>query len=184
MKKFFVASLMMVCGIAAEAQTGKSDNVTLNVRLNPIQTLVVNSKQKTVNIDYSTKDHYKDGVSSKQENHLNIFSTGGFEVKVKSSGSELVNQGNAGPNGNISVNTINVIATQAAQNSLTDAQYGQNIALSNTEGIIVSSTKGARDKNIDIEYKAAGNDAYLDKYVANQTATTFATTVTYTIYAK
>lgn len=183
MKKLFITSLTMVCGIAAVAQTN-TDNVTLNVKLNPIQTLVVNAQQKTVNIDYTTKDHYKDGVSSKQANHLNIFSTGGFEVKVKSSGSELTNQGTAGPNGNIDVATINIVATQAAQNSLADAQYGQNVTLSNNEGIIVSSTKGARDKNIDIEYKAAGNDAYLDKYVANQTPTTFSTVVTYTIYAK
>jgi len=184
MKKLFIASLMMVCGIAAEAQTTKSDNVTLNVRLNPIQTLVVNTLQKTVNIDYTTKDHYKDGVSSKQANHLNIFSTGGFEVKVKSGGSELINQGTAGSNGNIAASTIKIIATQGTQDALTDADYKQNVELSTTDGIIVSSTKGARDKNIDIEYKAAGNDAYLDKYVASSTATTFTTTVTYTIYAK
>lgn len=183
MKKVVIASLMMLIGIAAEAQT-QTDNATLNVRLNAIQTLVVNSQQKTVNIDYTTKDHYKDGVSSKQANHLNIFSTGGFEVKVKAGGSELTNQGTAGPNGNIDVATINIVATQAAQNSLTDAQYGQNVVLSNNETVIAWSTKGARDKNIDIEYKAAGGDAYLDKYVANQTPTTFSTVVTYTIYAK
>jgi len=180
MKKLFIASLMMVCGIAAEAQT---DNATLNVRLNPIQTLVVNAQQKTVNIDYLTKDHYKDGVSSKQANHLNIFSTGGFEVKVQSAGSELTKQGNTG-NGNISAATIEIIASKGTQDPLTDADHKQNVVLSATEGIIVSSTKGARDKNIDIEYKAAGNDAYLDKYVANQTPTTFTTVVTYTIYAK
>ena len=46
------------------------------------------------------------------------------------------------------------------------------------------ATKGAREKNIDIQYAADGTDAYLDKYVANQTPTTFATTATYTIYAK
>jgi len=181
MKKVVIASLMMLIGIAAEAQT---DNATLNVRLNAIQTLVVNSQQKTVNIDYTTKDHYKDGVSSKQANHLNIFSTGGFEVKVKSSGSELINQGTGGPNGNINASTIKIVATQGSQDALTEADYKQNVELSATDGIIVSSTKGARDKNIDIEYKAAGNDEYLDKYVANQTPTTFMTTVTYTIYAK
>lgn len=181
MKKVVIASLMMLIGIAAEAQT---DNATLNVRLNAIQTLVVNAQQKTVNIDYTTKDHYKDGVSSKQANHLNIFSTGGFEVKVKAGGSELTNQGTAGSNGNIAASTIKIVATQGSQDALTEADYKQNVELSATDGIIVSSTKGARDKNIDIEYKAAGGDAYLDKYVANQTPTTFSTVVTYTIYAK
>lgn len=181
MKKLVIASLVVLCGITAQAQ--KSDNVTLNVRLNPIQTLVVNSLQKEVNLDYTTKEHYNQGVSLKQENHLNIFSTGGFEVKVKSGGSELTNQG-AGPNGNIAAATVKLTALAGTQNALADAQYNQDVVLSATEGVIASSTKGARDKNIDIQYAAAGNDAYLDKYVANQTPTTFTTTVTYTIYAK
>ena len=180
MKKLVIASLVVLCGISAQSQT---DNVTLNVRLNPIQTLVVNSLQKTINLDYTTKEHYNQGVSLKQENHLNIFSTGGFEVKVKSGGSELTNQG-AGPNGNIAAATVKLTALAGTQNALADAQYNQDVVLSATEGVIASSTKGARDKNIDIQYAAAGNDAYLDKYVANQTPTTFTTTVTYTIYAK
>ena len=180
MKKLVIASLVVLCGISAQSQT---DNVTLNVRLNPIQTLVVNSLQKTINLDYTTKEHYNQGVSLKQENHLNIFSTGGFEVKVKSGGSELTNQG-AGPNGNIAAATVKLTALAGTQNALADAQYNQDVVLSATEGVIASSTKGARDKNIDIQYAAAGNDAYLDKYVANQTPTTVTTTVTYTIYAK
>lgn len=185
MKKLVIASLVVLCGMTVQAQpNGKSDNVTLNVRLNPIQTLVVNSLQKTVNLDYTTKEHYNQGVSLKQENHLNIFSTGGFEVKVKSGGSELTNQGTAGPNGSIAAATVKLTALAGTQNALADAQYNQDVVLSATEGVIASSTKGARDKNIDIQYAAAGNDAYLDKYVANQTPTTFTTTVTYTIYAK
>ncbi|WKW46056.1 hypothetical protein P3875_09730 [Myroides sp. JBRI-B21084] len=181
MKKLVIASLVMLMGITTQAQT---DNVTLNVRLNPIQTLVVNPQQKTVNLDYTTTDHYNDGVSAKQENHLNIFSTGGFEVKVKSSAAELANAGTAGPNGNIDASTIQIVATQGTQKALSNADYKSAVSLSTTEGVLVSSTKGARDKNIDIEYKAAGTDAYLDKYVANQTPTIFSTTVTYTIYAK
>lgn len=181
MKKLVIASLVVLCGISAQSQT---DNVTLNVRLNPIQTLVVNSLQKEVNLDYTTKEHYNQGVSLKQENHLNIFSTGGFEVKVKAGGSQLTNSGTPGPNGNIDATTIKLTALAGTQDALADAQYSQNVELSATEGVIASSTKGARDKNITIEYKAAGNDAYLDKYVANQTPTTFTTTVTYTIYAK
>lgn len=184
MKKLVIASLVLLSGITAQSQNGNSDNVTLNVRLNPIQTLVVNAQQKTVNLDYTTKQDYNDGVSSRQENHLNIFSTGGFEVKVKTSGSELTNQGTAGPNGNIAAATVKLTALAGTQDALADAQYNQDVLLSATEGIIASSTKGARDKNIDIQYAAAGNDAYLDKYVANQTPTTFTTTVTYTIYAK
>ncbi len=183
MKKLVIASLVMLMGITTQAQTN-TDNVTLNVRLNPIQTLVVNPQQKTVNLDYTTTDHYNDGVSAKQENHLKIFSTGGFEVKVKSSAAELANAGTAGPNGNINASTIQIVASDGTENALSNADYKSAVSLSTNEGVLVSSTKGARDKNISIEYKAAGTDAYLDKYVANQTPTIFSTTVTYTIYAK
>lgn len=182
MKKLFIASLMMVCGIATQAQTN-TDNVTLNVKLNPIQTLIVKIGQETVDLDYVSRADYLNGVSSTQNNHLNVFSTGGFEVKVKSAG-DLINNATAGPNGNIDASSIKITAIEGTQDALTGAKHEQNVLLSDTEGLIVSSTKGARDKNIDIEYQAAGGDAYLDKYVANQTPTTFTTTVTYTIYAK
>jgi len=181
MKKLFIASLMMVCGIAAEAQT---DNATLNVRLNPIQTLVVNAQQKTVDIDYVTKDHYKDGVSSTQNNHLNVFSTGGFEVKVKSAG-DLINNATAGPNGNIDASSIKITALPGTQDPLTNnVSYEPTAILTGSENTIVSSTRGAVDRNIGVLYEAAGANAYIDKYVAGQTPTVFTTTVTYTIYAK
>lgn len=183
MKKVVIASLVMLMGITTQAQTN-TDNATLNVRLNPIQTLVVNPAQETVNLDYTTTNHYSTGVSSKQENHLNVFSTGGFEVKVKSSSAELTNASTAGPNGNINASTIQIVASQGKEQALANADYKSAVTLSTTEGVLVSSTKGARDKNIDIEYKAAGNDAYLDHYVANQTPTVFSTSVIYTIYAK
>lgn len=184
MKKVVIASLMMVFGIAAQAQTGKSDNVTLNVKLNPIQTLIVKTDQKTVDLNYVDRANYLNGVSSTQDNHLNVFSTGGFEVKVKSSSSELVNQAAAGPNGNIDAGSVKITAMAGTQDALTVAQYNPAVALSATEGTIVSSTKGAVDRNIGVKYEAAGANAYIDKYVANQTPTVFTTTVTYTIYAK
>lgn len=182
MKKVVIASLMMLIGIAAEAQT---DNATLNVRLNPIQTLVVNAQQKTVDIDYVTKDHYKHGVSSTQNNHLNVFSTGGFEVKVKSEG-DLINNATAGPNGNIDASSIKITALPGTQDPLTNnASYAPTAPLTlGAENTIVSSTLGAVDRNIGVLYEAAGANAYIDKYVAGQTPTVFTTKVTYTIYAK
>jgi len=181
MKKLFIASLMMLCGIAVQAQT---DNVVLNVKLNPIQTLIVKTDQKTVDLNYIDRTDYLNGVSETQNNHLNVFSTGGFEVKVKSDGSELVNKATAGPNGNIDVATVKITALAGTQDPLVTATYNPSVALSATENTIVSSTKGAVDRNIGVTYEAAGANAYIDKYVANQTPTVFTTNVTYTIYAK
>lgn len=180
MKKIILASSGMFLGLAAYAQQGHTDNVTLNVKLNPIQTLVVNPAQKTVDLTYQSKADYENGVNSLQNDHLEIFSTGGFQVKVKTEGSQLVNN-QAGPNGNINANTVQIIPTAGSQ-AIANAQYDSRL-LSTDEQVIVTSTKGAVDKNINIEYKGANANAYIDYYVAGQTPTVYTTTVTYTIYA-
>ena len=51
MKNLIIASFI-VLGLS----TVQAQNVTLNVKLKPIQTLVVNSGQKIVDLEYSSKD--------------------------------------------------------------------------------------------------------------------------------
>lgn len=58
------------------------NSVTLNVNLYPIQTLMVNTSQKEVNLEFKTREDYRNGVVSEQQDHLTIYSTGGFQVKV------------------------------------------------------------------------------------------------------
>lgn len=178
MKNTFLPTLVMLLGFAVTAQT---DNVTLNVRLKPIQTLVVNPMQKTVNLDYTSEADYENGVSSLQVDHLEVFSTGGFQVKVKSSGDELTNS-QAGVNGNIAANTIQIIPT-AATNAIPGAAY-ESISLSSNEQTIVSTVKGAVAKKVNVEYKGANANAYIDYYVADQNPTVYTTTLTYTIIAQ
>jgi hypothetical protein len=173
MKKFIITSIAIL-GVG----TLSAQNVTLNVRLKPIQTLVVNNAQKIVNLDYVTKGDYANGVSSMNADHLNIFSTGGFQVKVKSGNSSL-QKGNK----SIEANTIQIIAT-AGSDAVNGAQYAQNVQLSNTETMLVSSSNGGVDKKISIEYKGAGSNTYLDNYIAGQDPTVYTTELTYTIVAQ
>lgn len=173
MKKFIITSIAIL-GVG----TLSAQNVTLNVRLKPIQTLVVNNTQKIVNLDYVTKDDYANGVSSLNADHLNIFSTGGFQVKVKSGNSALQNG-----NKSIEANTIQIIAT-AGSDAVNGAQYAQNVQLSNNETMLVSSSNGGVDKKISIEYKGAGANTYLDNYIAGQDPTVYTTELTYTIVAQ
>lgn len=173
MKQFLLAAT----GLLAFATT-KAQNVTLNVRLKPIQTLVVNSGQQTVNLDYVTTADYADGVSANNTDHLSIYSTGGFQVKVKSDQAAMQNG-----NKSIQVNTIQIKAT-AGTHAIDNAQYEQNVQLSNTEQTIVSATNGAVNKTINVEYKGAGGEAYLDNYIANYDPTVYTTQLTYTIVAQ
>ncbi|MGN7707266.1 hypothetical protein [Chryseobacterium sp. 22543] len=174
MKKYIVASMSLFGFIAFKAQ----QNVTLNVRLKPIQTLIVNPSQKVVNLDYKTKDDYANGVSSVNADHLSIYSTGGFQVKVK--GANVALQSGAK---NIQANTIQIKAS-AGTEVLNGAQYAQNIQLSANDAILVTSANGGVDKKINIEYKGAGANAYLDNYIAGQDPTVYTTELTYTIISQ
>lgn len=84
-------NLIIVSFFALGLPTAYAQNVTLNVKLKPIQTLVVNSRQRTVDLEYNSKEDYKNGVSKTNADHLNIYSTGGFQVNVKSATATMVN---------------------------------------------------------------------------------------------
>jgi hypothetical protein len=174
MKKIIFAAFALIGFASLNAQ----QTVTLNVRLKPIQTLLVNNAQKIVNLDYVTKDDYVSGVSSNNVDHLNIYSTGGFTVKVKSATAALQNGSK-----NIQANTIQIKAT-AGSEPITGAQYAQGALLSNNETTLVTSAVGGVDKKISIEYKGAGANAYLDNYIAGQNPTVYSTELTYTIISQ
>src|SRR5690554_4951701 len=93
---FFSIAALVICGLVcfsnvkastpAGGNSATSEPVTVNIKFKPIQSIVVNSGQKTVNLEYYTKEDYASGVSEKMEDHLEVFSTGGFIVSVASNG--------------------------------------------------------------------------------------------------
>src|SRR5690606_14460417 len=80
MKKRFLGLALVLTAFAANAQD--TDQVALNVKLYPIQTIVVNAAN--VDLEYKTKTDYANGVTVSQGDHLTVYSTGGFTVNVKS----------------------------------------------------------------------------------------------------
>ncbi|GEN74325.1 hypothetical protein [Chryseobacterium hagamense] len=169
MKKFIFTALTLGGLASLNAQTA-----TLNVRLKPIQTLVVNTAQKTVNLDYNTKQDYADGVTSQNADHLTVYSTGGFQVKVKSGNSALQNGSKS-----IQANTIQVKAS-AGTNPVNGAQYSPFSALG-AETTLVTSATGGVDRTISVDYKGASQNTYLDNYVAGQNVSVYTVELTYTI---
>lgn len=180
MKKQVLAAIVGLIGFSSFAQTN-SDNVTLNVRLHPIQTLVVNSGQKIVDLNYVTKADYAGGVTNPNADHLTVYSTGGFQVKVKSSKAALENVV-AGNGSTIASESISVIPT-AGTGGFANATYSEK-KLTTEDQTIVSSTIGGVDKKISVAYKGAGAEEYLNNYVAGQNPTIYSTQVTYTIVAQ
>ncbi|UKT62967.1 hypothetical protein [Pedobacter mucosus] len=166
--------LVTLIGSTAFAQT---DNATLNIRLYPIQTITVNPTQKTVNLDYKTTADYTDGVSLAQADHLTVYSTGAFIVKVKSASASLT-----GAKSNIDANDVSISPLAGTSNQLANATYSAR-NLSNADQTIISSNTGSVNKNFNITYKAAGAQKYVDKYFKTENPTVYTTTVTYTIEA-
>lgn len=182
-KAIFIAVVSVFAVILNTSAQQNTESVTLNIKLHPIHTLVINPAQdhKTVDLEYKSKEEYATGVSALRANHLTVYSTGGYEIKVKSSGSELIN-GQAGARGNIDASTVNITASNGSK-AQEGASYSTQ-ALSATESTIVSTATGGIDNNYNIEYRGKNGNAYLNHYVAGQNPTVYTTTVTYTIIAR
>ncbi len=185
-KLFFISRVIIFTLITVHsAMAATTDNVTLNLKFKPVQTITVNPVQQTVDFVYQSETDYSTGVTlATQTKHLKVFSTGGFEVKVKTSG-EYFTSGNTAIT--IPVGDVSVKATASEGNEKSYSTIGTIVSLANTDKTIIKSNGGGRDLEFDVEYDNTGDagDAYIDGYNSSQVdvdgATVFTTTLTYSI---
>lgn len=180
MKRVILAAVTLISVVfAGTANAQSTANTTLHIKLKPIHTIVVHAEQKAVTLEYITKDDYKKGVDVDKADHLQIFSTGAFEIQVKSNATLISN-----PSGT-EINASTVTVTPSAGSKSNGATTYSPKSLSDSPNKIVSSTKGGRDLMVSVNYKGAGDDAYFDKFVSTKgdQEHTFTTDVTYTIIA-
>lgn len=175
-----LAAVMLTLGLTkVNAQNKTSDDVTLNIKLHKIQSLVVNTGQKTVNLEYIKIEDYAGGVTSNQKDHLEVFSTGGFNITAKSSDGTL--KGIQGNDKTINVGDVKLTASVGTNNTLGNLTMNTT-ALSSTEQSIVKSGLGGRELKFNVEYKTQHDAyAYINHYIKNENPTVYTTTVTYTI---
>lgn len=165
--------------------TANEGKVNLSVHIYPIQTLVIKN-EKDVVLEYKTKEHFKEGVSKKVDDHIEVYSTGGFEIKAKTSNPNLV-----GTNPNtktIASSDIKLLATNGSKSlNMVATDVGNMVATQldgTTEVSLLTSSVGGVDKTFNVEYSAAGGDKYINHYVNSENPTKYTTEVTYTIVAK
>lgn len=169
-----IIAVLLLGGVAhVNAQTA-----ALHVKLRPIQTLTVHTAQANIDLEYVTAADYNEGVTAMKQDHLTVYSTGGFQVKVKSAEASMQTGGRT-----MQMNSIGMKAS-AGSEQISGAQYAQNVQLSNQETVLMTSTIGAVDKKINVEYHGAGGNAYIDNYIAGQNPTVYTTTLTYTIVSQ
>lgn len=158
---------------------GQSDHVTLNIRLFPIQIIEVNPSQEVIYLDYETTADYANGVQLEQPDHLNMYSTGGFVVKVSSSDVNMTAEGGEV----IPVSDIMITPMVGIQNPLIGAAFSP-ATLSNEATTIITNNTGGINKTFGIHYQAKGNNEYVDKYVDMENPTVFSTNIVYSIEAR
>jgi len=152
-------------------------NANLSVTINPIQSIKVNNGD--VALSYSSTDHYKNGVTEERPDHLTVYSTGAFQVNVQAS--DLVSSGTE----TIAASGITVTAANGTTNGLASIESEGPVELPTTAAsLIFSSNEGAVDRNVDVTYKGAGGDDYLNKYFKTGSNNVYKTVVTYSIEAK
>lgn len=159
----------------------KDAQANLNVRLYPIQTIEI-SGEKSINLDYVTKENYASGVTKSMNDHLTVYSTGGFAVKVKSESDNLT-YAKGKDKHEIDLNTITINASKGTSNDLAEAEFAP-VTLSKEYKDLITSTVGGSKLNFNVDYQGQGSNNYINKYYSVESPNVYNTTITYTIEAQ
>lgn len=172
-----LVSIMLSVDAGAQSHSGA---VVVNIRFLPVQTIAVQSSQKTTDLVYDTPEDYENGVSVTHGDHLTVFSSGGFQVSVAAGddhfkrveGSEVISLADV------------IVRAGNGSNSGPHTIYTE-AALSVTPSSIIESEEGGKDLKYNVTYdnRIAGSaNKYIDKYVkADGVETVYSAKVTYTI---
>lgn len=180
----FLSVALLVMGLLvsankAEAQSG-SDNVVINLKFHPVQTIVVALTQKTTDISYTSTNDYQNGIAVTHDGHLTVFSTGGFLISVEASNENFTR---AGGTETIPVSDVVIKALNSTGNE-TDSEFS-DVTLSTAPAPLITSNSGGRDLKYDIIYdntQAGSANQYINKYVSpDKPESVYTSQVTYTI---
>ena len=188
-----IVALFSVNGVMAqgpanyvEGQT--SDKVKVNLIFKPIQSTQVNPNQEEIDYEYSTPKHYMNGLGAgktqEKKNHLTVYHSGGFDVKVTSSGFK---KGEA--EYQIANNHVNVTASKGANiaTGRNNFDFTPTSLRAGSGKQFFSSTGGGMGMNFDVTYELLDTEehraAYLD-FTNGTTETRYTAEVTYTIVSK
>ncbi len=176
----FAIIFTTIAATLAQNPVTPTATVNLNIKLNAIQSIVASTA--SVDLVYTTIEDYNVGVKSKQANHLTVYSTGGFVVKVASSVEDLT-----ASSGTQKIESSGISVTASGGAATLNPSYTP-VNLGTTSKELISSAIGGTSEKFDIEYKAAGGNAYVNKFFkgtgASTDATVYTTVVTYSIEAK
>lgn len=177
-----VATLLLLAAQRIGAQSS-SAQVTINLRFLPVQTISVKSTEKVIDLLYATTENYENGVSVTHDDHLSVFSSGGFQVAVETTDANFTHNGGAET---IPVGDVVVRADNGSSNNQM-AQF-TDAALSTSPSPLISSIDDGNDLAYTVTYDntdAGSGQKYINRYLNNdQLETQYTATVIYSITAK
>lgn len=166
----------LVAGLfTANAQ--KTTTATAKVNVNLVHSQGISVNNTVVNLNYNTPAQYLAGVESPQNDHLTVFSTGGYAIYFKAdaaSSESLLNTGDT------AIKISSSLGTAGTKNPLDFTPTGQLALTVNDQKL--GSSKVAGTGKINVTYKGAGNNEYVNQL--NGENKTLTTNVIYTIQAK
>lgn len=156
----------------ANAQTS-TDPVEVKVNFKHSQTIAVN--HSSIVLEYVDSEDYKDGVSVQKDDHLSVFSTGGYTINVaaNSTDSSILSDGTP-----TAIKILASLGTSDAKNNKLTFTPAAELSLKTTTQPLGSSTNAGKG-NISVTYKGANDDLYVDQLGGKDT--TLTTNVIYTI---
>ena len=177
-KNILSIAALIICGlVCVNSVKAQTSDVTVNIKFKPIQSIVVNTAQETVDLLYSSTTDYANGVSAEMLDHLEVFSTGGFIVTANTDGDFTRTAG-----GSIDADDVTVKADFG-----TDTSIGSftNVPLSTTPTTLISATEGGTTLKYNVTYDNTGAGAgnnYINNYIhPDSPESVYTATVTYTI---
>lgn len=185
---FFSIAALVICGmvcvnsVKADGTLTNSDQVTVNIKFQPIQSIVVNPVSETVDLVYASKEDYNNGVYKTIADHLTVFSTGGFVVSVKADNENFVRTNG----GTIPVSDV---ILSAWEGSTTNPVFTSGeVTLSTTSTALITSDAGGNELKYSVKYdntSAGSGYKYINNYIHSDTpASVYTAQVTYTIATK
>ena len=183
-----ILCLLAILTLFASSVKAQSDagSVTVNIIFRPVQTITVSPEQKVIDLSYNTVDDHQDGVSVTVDNHLTVFSTGGFLVSVEATSDHFTRLGGSET---IPVSDVVIRPTGGSDGSDSGSSGSGTVfsdaILSSSPAPLITSDKGGRDLKYDITYDnsvAGSAQHYINRYESSDgAATVYTSNITYTI---
>jgi len=175
MKEVALFLIMALIGVSSYGQT----SVKLNLELHDVQHLTINPDQSVVTLAYRTLEDYKNGVELVQKAHLSVFSTSGYEVKVKLVNHDFVRL--SGEQNNSVMAPL--IRVKAKAVTLGSSMHVAGKLLTTNKETIISSNSPNFNAVFDVTYQGPGSNGLID-YVEKNNAVTFTNDLLYSIETK